>query len=78
MIARGGTWDTNLKVVARKTPRRAMPVPYKSLRKDPKPRGGSPHPDLPVILPHQAQWYADNSHTARKDKKWQNLVFVSN
>ncbi len=35
MIARGGTWDTNLKVVARKTPRRAMPVPYKSLRKDP-------------------------------------------
>lgn len=40
MIARGGTWDTNLKVVARKTPRRAMPVPYKRLRKDPKPRGG--------------------------------------
>ncbi len=36
MIARGGTWDTNLKVVARKTPRRAMPVPYKSHRKDPK------------------------------------------
>ena len=36
MIARGGTWDTNLKVVARKTPRRAMPVPYKSRRKDPK------------------------------------------
>lgn len=35
MIARGGTWDTNLKVVARKTPRRAMPVPYKSRRKDP-------------------------------------------
>lgn len=39
MIARGGTWDTNLKVVARKTPRRAMPVPYKRLRKDPKPLG---------------------------------------
>ena len=40
MIARCGTWDTNLKVVARKTPRRAMPVPYKRLRKDPKPLGG--------------------------------------
>lgn len=40
MIARGGTWDTNLKVVARKTPRRAMPVPYKSHRKDPKRVGG--------------------------------------
>ena len=39
MIARGGTWDTNLKVVARKTPRRAMPVLYKSLRKDPNPMG---------------------------------------
>ena len=40
MIARCGTWDTNLKVVARKTPRRAMPVPYKSHRKDPKKFGG--------------------------------------
>lgn len=39
MIARGGTWDTNLKVVARKTPRRAMPVQYNPPRKDPNPLG---------------------------------------
>jgi hypothetical protein len=39
MIARGGTWDTNLKVVARKTPRRAMPVPYKSSGRTQNPGG---------------------------------------
>lgn len=51
-----------------------MPVPYKSLRKDPKPIGVSRRPDLPVFSPLQARWYLGGSHTTKKEIGMRGIV----